>query len=185
VHLTLHSPRPIPTTFPLFSLSLSLFLFLLSLTFKLKKLPSKERTLDLQYPEMHSWPYGADRAAAFWRIKVRAVHRNLHWNTKYEGESTGNLKIAIKIRSRARLSFKLTTIIFMVWRVADDTTWSHCVPFVFNKLRDKTYSRFLFDSPSYCIFSFRIVRCCTEGVSATFVVGLSSFGTLKLGSFVQ
>ena len=26
---------------------------------------------------------------------------------------------------------------------------SHCVPFVFNKLRDKTYLKFLFDSSSY------------------------------------
>jgi len=27
--------------------------------------------------------------------------------------------------------------------------WSHCVPFVFNKLRDKKYMKFSFDSPSY------------------------------------
>jgi len=27
--------------------------------------------------------------------------------------------------------------------------WSHCVPFVFNKLRDKKYLRFSFDSPLY------------------------------------
>ena len=27
--------------------------------------------------------------------------------------------------------------------------WSHCVPFVFNKLQDKKYLRFSFDSPSY------------------------------------
>ena len=27
--------------------------------------------------------------------------------------------------------------------------WSHCVPFVFNKLRDKKYLRFSFDWPSY------------------------------------
>ena len=27
--------------------------------------------------------------------------------------------------------------------------WSHCVPFVFSKLRDKTYLRFTFDSPSF------------------------------------
>jgi len=27
--------------------------------------------------------------------------------------------------------------------------WSHCVHFVFNKLRDKKYLRFSFDSPSY------------------------------------
>jgi len=27
--------------------------------------------------------------------------------------------------------------------------WSHCIPFVFNKLRDKKYLRFSFDSPSY------------------------------------
>jgi hypothetical protein len=27
--------------------------------------------------------------------------------------------------------------------------WSHCVPFVFNKLRDKKYLRFSFDSPTY------------------------------------
>jgi hypothetical protein len=36
-----------------------------------------------------------------------------------EGESNENLKIAIKIRNRARLSCKLTTMILMVWRVAD------------------------------------------------------------------
>ena len=27
--------------------------------------------------------------------------------------------------------------------------WNHCVQFVFNKLRDETYLRFSFDSPSY------------------------------------
>ena len=30
--------------------------------------------------------------------------------------------------------------------------WSHCVPFVFNKLRDKKYLMFSFDSPSYIYF---------------------------------
>jgi len=29
--------------------------------------------------------------------------------------------------------------------------WSHCVTFVFNKLRDKTYLRSSFDSPSYIL----------------------------------
>jgi len=38
---------------------------------------------------------------------------------KYEGESNENLKSVIKIRNTARLSCKLTTMIFMVWRVAD------------------------------------------------------------------
>jgi len=38
---------------------------------------------------------------------------------KYEGESNGNLKSAIKIRNTARLSCKLATMILMVWRVAD------------------------------------------------------------------
>ena len=33
--------------------------------------------------------------------------------------------------------------------------WSHCVPFVFNKLRDKKYLKFSFDSPTYLlIYSF-------------------------------
>jgi len=30
---------------------------------------------------------------------------------------------------------------------------NHCVPFVFSKLRDKTYLRFSFDSPSYILMS--------------------------------
>ena len=39
--------------------------------------------------------------------------------------------------------------------------WSHCVPFVFNKLRDKKYLRFSFDSPSYFIFVWcSAVRTC-------------------------
>jgi hypothetical protein len=37
----------------------------------------------------------------------------------YEGESDENLKSAIKIRNRARLSCKLTTMILMAFRVAD------------------------------------------------------------------
>jgi hypothetical protein len=37
----------------------------------------------------------------------------------YEGESNENLKSAIKIRNTARLFCKLTTVILMVWRVAD------------------------------------------------------------------
>ena len=32
--------------------------------------------------------------------------------------------------------------------------WSHCVPFVSNKLRDKTHLRFSFDSPSYLLFAY-------------------------------
>jgi len=39
--------------------------------------------------------------------------------TKYEGESNENLKSSVKILNTARLSFKLTTVILMVWRVAD------------------------------------------------------------------
>ena len=37
--------------------------------------------------------------------------------------------------------------------------WSHCVPYVFSKLRDKKYIRFSFDSPSYielCFLFFSI-----------------------------
>jgi len=37
----------------------------------------------------------------------------------YEGESNENIKSAIKIRNRVRLSCKLTTVILMVLRVAD------------------------------------------------------------------
>jgi len=37
----------------------------------------------------------------------------------YKGESNENLKSAIKIQNTARLSCKLTTVILMVWRVAD------------------------------------------------------------------
>jgi hypothetical protein len=37
----------------------------------------------------------------------------------YDGESNENLESAIKILNTARLSFKLTTVILMVRRVAD------------------------------------------------------------------
>ena len=37
----------------------------------------------------------------------------------YGGESNENLNSAIKIRSTARLSYKLATVILMVCRVAD------------------------------------------------------------------
>jgi hypothetical protein len=37
----------------------------------------------------------------------------------YKGESNENLKSAIKIQNTARLSCKLTTVILMVWRMAD------------------------------------------------------------------
>ena len=70
-HLTF-SQRPSPPLSLVSPLSLSLSLFSVlvpfSLTFKFQKLPSKERILDLQYPEKHSCPYGADRTAACWRI---------------------------------------------------------------------------------------------------------------------
>jgi len=41
----------------------------------------------------------------------------------YEGESNENLRSVIKIRNTARLSCKLTTVILMVWRVADMWYW--------------------------------------------------------------
>ena len=37
----------------------------------------------------------------------------------YEGESNENCKSAIKIWTTAQLSIKLTTVILMVWRVAN------------------------------------------------------------------
>jgi len=37
----------------------------------------------------------------------------------------------------------------MVWRVADIEIWNNCVPFVFSKLRDKTYLSISCHSPSY------------------------------------
>jgi len=74
---------------------------------------------------------------------------------KYEGQSNENLKSAIKIRTTAQLSCK-----FQQWHSWFESgqqaavryyieEWSHCVPFVFNKLWDKTYLRFSFDSPLY------------------------------------
>ena len=36
--------------------------------------------------------------------------------------------------------------------------WSNCVPFVFNKLRDKKYLSFLFDSPTYITTLVRFLR---------------------------
>ena len=78
----------------------------------------------------------------------------------YEGESNENLKSAIKIRTIARFSCK-----FQHWyglksgrQVAVRyyiEKWSHCVPFVFRKLRVKTYLRFSCDSPSYASFGGR------------------------------
>ena len=40
--------------------------------------------------------------------------RNIQQVLKHEGQSTENLKIALKIRNTARLSFKLTTVILVV-----------------------------------------------------------------------
>jgi hypothetical protein len=34
--------------------------------------------------------------------------------------------------------------------------WCHCVPYVFNKLRDKKYLRFSFDSPSYFVLKKQV-----------------------------
>jgi len=74
----------------------------------------------------------------------------------YEGESTENLKSAIKIRTTARLScisFNDDTHGLKSGRQVAVRYYkeilSHYVPFVFNKLRDKTYLKFSFDSPSY------------------------------------
>ena len=74
--------------------------------------------------------------------------------TLYEGESTENLKSAIKIRTKfdCLVSFNNDThslksgqqvAVYYIEKL------NHCVPFVFNKLRDKTYLRFSFDSSSY------------------------------------
>jgi len=73
----------------------------------------------------------------------------------YEGESNENLKSVTKIQTTAQLSCK-----FQQWHPWFESglqvavryyieKWSHCVPFVFNKLWDKTYLRFSFDSLSY------------------------------------
>ena len=35
--------------------------------------------------------------------------------------------------------------------------WRHCVPYVFNKLLDKNYLRFSFDSPTHFIFTSQVV----------------------------
>jgi len=40
--------------------------------------------------------------------------------------------------------------------------WGHCVPFVFNKLRDKEYLRFSFDSPSYVNDIYNYIFCVVE-----------------------
>jgi hypothetical protein len=45
--------------------------------------------------------------------------RHFYYTAIYERESNENLKSAIKIRNTAHLSCKLTTMILMVWRVAD------------------------------------------------------------------
>jgi len=46
--------------------------------------------------------------------------------------------------------------------------WSLCVPFVFNKLRDKKYLKFSFDSPTYFYYSAYIY--CVYNKFKTFVV---------------
>jgi len=72
----------------------------------------------------------------------------------YTRESNENLKSAIKIRTTARLSckFKQWYTWFEEWPTGGskilNKNWSHCVPFVLKKLRDKTYLKFSFDSPS-------------------------------------
>ena len=65
-----------------------------------------------------------------------------------------NLKSAIKIRTTTRLSvsFNGDTDGLNGGRQVAVRYYiekrSHCLPFVFNKLRDKTHFRFSFDSPS-------------------------------------
>jgi len=62
---------------------------------------------------------------------------------KYKGESNENFKSAIKIRNTARfsLSWQHWYSWFEEWPTGSISryteNWSHCVPFVFNKLRDK------------------------------------------------
>ena len=72
----------------------------------------------------------------------------------YDGQSNENLKSAKKIRTTARLfvSFSndthgLKSGLQVVVRHYIEK-WSHCVPFVFNKLWDETYLRFSCDPPS-------------------------------------
>jgi hypothetical protein len=50
-------------------------------------------------------------------LSVRQVYYKV--NSTYEGDSNENFKSAIKIQNTARLSCKLTIMIFMVQRVAD------------------------------------------------------------------
>jgi len=73
----------------------------------------------------------------------------------YEGELTENLKSAAKIPTIARLSCKFQQRYswFEEWSTGGSMILhrkmkSLCT-FVFNKLRDETYLRFSFDSPSY------------------------------------
>ena len=52
-------------------------------------------------------------------FRYNSTDNTAHVRYKHEGESNENLKSAIKIRNTARLSCKLTTVILMVWVVAD------------------------------------------------------------------
>ena len=54
--------------------------------------------------------------------------------------------------------------------------WCHCVPYVFNKLRDKKYLRFSFDSPSYYshphiapLFTWIFLHCTNIYISKHYV----------------
>ena len=80
----------------------------------------------------------------------------------YEGVSNENLKSTIKIRTTSRLSVSFNSDTHGLKSGRQEAVryysvrWSHCIPFVFNELRDKTYLRFSFDSPSYLDVQFNI-----------------------------
>jgi len=77
------------------------------------------------------------------------------WQQLHKGESNENLKSVIKIQNTARLtvSWQQWYSWLEEWPTGGNgdyiEKWSHCVPFVSNKLRYKKYLRFSFDSPSY------------------------------------
>ena len=93
-----------------------------------------------------------ERRLAPWEVDF---YQLMKLSVLYEGESNENLESAIKIRTTARLSVSFnsgTDGLKSGRQVAVRyyiEKWSHCVPFIFNNLRDKTYLRFSFDSPSY------------------------------------
>jgi len=53
------------------------------------------------------------------KLQTENIRQGFHCTISYEGESNENLKSVIKIRITAWLSCKLTTMILMLWRIAD------------------------------------------------------------------